>query len=556
MSTAIAHVPAQWLFASAAALLCFFFLNANELSADDAPPVDRRRHERHALTNRGDVARGRKLFLDEKLTKCLICHKLDGKGGEAGPDLSAIGGKFGRPHLIESLLEPSRQIVEGFRSSVVALASGRVVTGIVKEQSERNLALVDAEGKRHVIPAGEIAERQDGAVSLMPDGLEKALSVEQFTDLIAFLESCRAGGDATPGSSVSGGIALPRGFQAEIVATGLTGCTALETTADGRVLICEQTGALRVVKQGKLLDRPALALEVDDYWERGLIGVTVDPDFPRSPFIYLCYVARRPYPHHCISRFTMAGDEADPASELRLLAGDDQTKLGGNVPAGHQGGALHFGADGKLYIAIGEQTAGDPSQDLGTFQGKLLRINADGSVPGDNPFVEQAHGKYRAIWALGLRNPFTFAMRPGDGEMLINDVGGDKVEEVNRGLAGANYGWPLTEGPTDDPRFQTPIHSYPRASVCGAAFAPADSAWPENLRGKYFFADYIHGWIKSLDANYPERVETFATGLRNPVDLRFDIDGNLYVLLRNAWIRDDKFQRGAGSLLRITMQAD
>ena len=342
----------------------------------------------------------------------------------------------------------------------------------------------------------------------------------------------------------------------KIVATGLTGCTAMETTADDRVLICEQTGTLRVVKQGKLLEQPALTLKVDDYWERGLIGVTVDPGFPRSPFVYVCYVPREPYPHHRVSRFTMRGDVADPASEKVLLEGDDQTRLGGKVPAGHQGGALHFGRDGKLYIAIGEQTAGKPSQNLGTFQGKLLRINPDGSIPEDNPFLDRTQGKYRAIWALGLRNPFTFAIRKTNGDMCINDIGGNSFEEVNVGVAGANYGWPLNEGPVDDPRFRSPIYTYPHASVCGGDFAADDSSWPATFRGKYFFAEYIHGWIKTLDVNHPERVETFASGLRNPVDLRFGADGSLYILLRNAWVRDAKFVPGTGSLLQITPMED
>jgi glucose/arabinose dehydrogenase len=136
--------------------------------------------------------------------------------------------------------------------------------------------------------------------------------------------------------------------------------------------------------------------------------------------------------------------------------------------------------------------------------------------------------------------------------MCINDIGGDKFEEVNRGVAGGNYGWPLAEGPTDDVRFVAPIYWYPHASVCGADFAAEESPWPARYRGKYFFAEYIHGWIKTLDVNNSGQVETFATGLRNPVDLRFATDGSLYVLLRNAWVIDDKFQPGTGSLLRIS----
>src|SRR5262249_41027017 len=157
---------------------------------------------------------------------------------------------------------------------------------------------------------------------------------------------------------------------------------------------------------------------VDSEWERGLIGVTLDPDFPRNGFVYVCYVAAEPYPHHRVSRFTARGDFAAPGSERILFEGDDQRKLGGKVPAGHQGGAIHFGADGKLYVAIGDQTAGEPSQRLDTLQGKLLRLNPDGSTPGDNPFVDLARGKYRAVWATGLRNPFTFAVQPETGRIF------------------------------------------------------------------------------------------------------------------------------------------
>src|SRR5207237_4680205 len=141
-----------------------------------------------------------------------------------------------------------------------------------------------------------------------------------------------------------------------------------------------------------------------------LIDVPVDPHFPNTPDVCVCYVAAKPYPHHVISRFTAAGDVAEPGSEQILLRGDDQTKLGGSVPAGHQGGALHFGKDGKLYIAIGDQTAGKPAQALDSLLGRLLRINADGSIPDDNPFILKTSGKSSATWALGLRKPFTCAV--------------------------------------------------------------------------------------------------------------------------------------------------
>src|SRR5262249_3451985 len=162
------------------------------------------------------------------------------------------------------------------------------------------------------------------------------------------------------------------------------------------IFICEQTGALRVVKGSKLLTEPFVKLPVDSAWERGLLGVTVAPDFPKTPHVFVCYVAAKPYPHHVISRFTAAGDVAVAGSEEIRLEGDDQAKRGGSVPAGHQGGAVHFGGDGKLYVAIGDQTAGKPAQAFDSLLGRLLRLNPDGSIPEDNPFVHKTSGKYRA----------------------------------------------------------------------------------------------------------------------------------------------------------------
>ncbi len=143
---------------------------------------------------------------------------------------------------------------------------------------------------------------------------------------------------------------LPAGFAEETIATNLNAATAIAPLPDGRILIADQTGKLLVWKDGRVLDQPALALHVTDYWERGLIGVTPHPDFPRTPQIFVLYVTDRPFVHHVLSQFMVNGDIVDPASEKILLEGDDQSKLGGHLPAGHQGGPLRFGPDGKLYI--------------------------------------------------------------------------------------------------------------------------------------------------------------------------------------------------------------
>jgi uncharacterized repeat protein (TIGR03806 family) len=353
---------------------------------------------------------------------------------------------------------------------------------------------------------------------------------------------------------------LPEGFAEEVIATRITGATAMAIAPDGRVFLCEQTGALRVVKEDHRLAAPFVTLKVDSSWERGLFGVALDPGFPKQPYVYLCYVAPDPYPHHRISRFTANGDVAVPGSEIVIFTGDNQIKIGGNKPDGHQGGAIHFGKDGKLYIGIGDQTTGAPAQKIDALQGKLLRLNPDGSIPEDNPFFKSATGKYRSVWAFGLRNPFAFAVQPGTGRMLINDVGEARWEEINEAVAGANYGWPHAEGPGADKRFQGPLFAYDhgqgRSITGGAFYNPPVDQFPKTYVGKYFFADFMDNWIRVLDPDQPTDVQPFAAGLAAPVDVQVAPDGSLYVLNRNAWVIDDKFKPFTGSLLRISFVAN
>ncbi len=367
---------------------------------------------------------------------------------------------------------------------------------------------------------------------------------------------------------------VPPGFVAETIAGELNAATAIAPASDGRIFIADQTGSLVVWKDGRVLDRPALTLHVTDYWERGLIGATLDPDFPRAPYIYLLYVTERPFVHHILSRFTAAGDAFDPAfdpaSERVLLAGDDQSKLGGGIQAGHQGGILRFGADGRIYAAIGEQTAGEPAQRLDTLQGKILRLNADGTIPEDNPFFARTTGRYRAIFATGVRNPFGLAVQPkaDGGRMFFTDVGGSAFEEVNELKPGANYGWPLAEGGSTNTDFAQPLHIYPPVigqSIVGGVFYPRDpkprpeqsEAFPVNWRGKFFFGDFMKNWIKALDPDAPALSIPFAKGLNGPVATELAPDGSLLVLNRGTIWRDGKkFKPRAGSLVRIRYLGD
>lgn len=344
----------------------------------------------------------------------------------------------------------------------------------------------------------------------------------------------------------SGRIALaatvPAGFTDSVVAAGLTNPTAMAFAPDGRIFVCEQGGSLRVIKNGVLLAAPFLTVTVDSSGERGLLGVAFDPNFVSNQLVYVYYTATTPTVHNRISRFTAAGDVAMAGSETVVMDLNDLS-----TATNHNGGAVHFGTDGNLFVAVGDNANGGNAQSLSTRLGKMLRITSSGSIPLDNPFFNQATGDNRAIWALGLRNPFTFSFQTGVGRMFINDVGENTWEEINDGIAGSNYGWPTCEGFCNPPNasFRDPIFAYANdAQTCaitgGAFYNPQVIQFPGNYVGNYFFADFCGGWIQTLDPAMGNAVAGFATGISFPVDLQVSADGFLYYLAR-----------GAGSVNRI-----
>jgi len=337
---------------------------------------------------------------------------------------------------------------------------------------------------------------------------------------------------------------LPPGFT-ETSITGLNNPTAMEIAPDGRIFVCQQGGSLRVIKNGVLLSTPFLTLNVDQNGERGLLGVAFDPNFAGNNFLYVYYTVPSTPRHNRVSRFTANGDVVVPGSEQIILELDNLSSA-----TNHNGGAIHFGPDGKLYVAVGENANGSNAQTLSNRLGKMLRINSDGSIPADNPFVNTATDPNKSIWALGLRNPFTFAFQPGTGRMFINDVGEVTWEEINEGLAGSNYGWNLSEGPTSNPQFRSPLFAYLHGSSSttgcaisgGAFYNPATVQFPQSFVGKYFFADLCTGWIRLFDPS-AGTASDFASNILNPVDLKVGADGSLYYLAR-----------GSGAVFRVQFQ--
>ena len=333
--------------------------------------------------------------------------------------------------------------------------------------------------------------------------------------------------------------------------------TAMEFSPDGRLYFLKQEGIVHMLDSNGN-ESTALTLNVNRYGERGLDGIAFSPTFLTDRQVYLDYTELPPgqtidytgNTRNRVSRFTVNSDGTiDPSSEQVIVRLDEITTNE------HISGTLHFGSDGKLYVSVGDNHQPATGQDPNTRLGKLLRLNPDGSIPFDNPTeiagLGTTTGDNRAIYAAGLRNPYTFGFNPVNGKLLINDVGEDSYEEVNVGTAGANYGWPRTEGPfvvkaAKNRNFTAPLYTYQHGTaategdaITGGTFYGSNAAgrFPDAYQGKYFFGDYVNGWINMIDptnARTPVNGATpFATGTVQVADLDVGPDGALYYLDRS-----------------------
>lgn len=324
---------------------------------------------------------------------------------------------------------------------------------------------------------------------------------------------------------------LPDEFSQQRLATGLNPVT-MAFAPDGRLFLAEKDGRVLIVENDQLLPQPLLSIEVDNFNERGLSGLAVHPDFEDNGYLYVFYTVKDSN-YNRVSRFTIQSNFAQPGSEEIIL---ETEPLSGTI---HNGGAMKFGPDGKLYIATGDGAFPQNANSLSSLLGKILRLNDDGSIPEDNPYQE-LEDTYRAIWASGFRNPFTFDIHPLSGQVLVNDVGSNLFEEISSAEAGMYYGWPDLEGFNTGRQmpdnYRDPLYAYGReqgCSIVGAAFYRPDVLqFPQYYHDKYFFADYCEGYIKLLDPANPAAPEVFITGIDRPVDIEVAPDGTLYYLER------------------------
>lgn len=323
--------------------------------------------------------------------------------------------------------------------------------------------------------------------------------------------------------------APPTNFQSTlVVSNGLDGPSGFDIAPDGRIFILERTGEVKIVKDGVLLPELFADLPSVAAGDRGLIGIAFDPDFLNNHYVYFYYTGLDLL--NRLVRFNASGDVGTEGPFIMYQTTFPSEQL-------HVGGGIRFGPDGKLYFAVGDNGYHPNAQDLSNPHGKLLRINADGTIPTDNPFVGLANA-LPEIWAYGFRNPWKFSFNPYSNILYAGDVGEATTEEINKITKGGNYGWPSCEGVCNpnnasfiDPIFTWGHNGGSAAVTLGPVYN--GSLFPEEYQGRLFFGDYALGFIKTMtfDSNGGNSgVFDFDTNVGSVVELRVAPDGSLYYL--------------------------
>jgi len=300
--------------------------------------------------------------------------------------------------------------------------------------------------------------------------------------------------------------------------------TALAWAPGGRLFFAERAGRVRVFDGHSASDFARVSTSTSG--ERGLLGIAISPSFATDHFVYAFY------------------SRADDESRQRVVRWTDQggtgtspTTIVDNLPAGsdccHKGGRLAFGPDGKLYVTLGENHVAADAQNPSSLRGKILRYNADGSVPADNPF-----GSNDPVWAIGLRNPFGLAFGP-DGSLLVTDNGpsgdagtpGSGWDEVDKVVRGGNYQWPTCYGAGIHLRGNGCVGSPPawqsgREDVVPTGATFVSGKGPAGYQNDFVFCSYAESVLKVMPA---DGTRVLFNGPRCQLDVKEGPDHALYM---------------------------
>lgn len=262
-------------------------------------------------------------------------------------------------------------------------------------------------------------------------------------------------------------------FGVEVIASNLEIPWSLAFAPDGRLFFTERPGRVRIMSGGAVLAEPALVLDdVFAQGEAGVLGLTLHPDFQQNRLIYLVYTARHPT-RRAVNRVVRYREVNNRLGEPAVLLDD----MAGNTI--HDGARIKFGPDSKLYVTMGDANTAPIAQDLASPNGKILRMNEDGTMPADNPFPS-------LVYSYGHRNPQGIDWHPVTGDLWETEHGATGNDEVNLIQPGANYGWPIIQGDQTGARMEPPVLFFtPAVAPSGASFYRG-SAIPA-FRNDFFF---------------------------------------------------------------------
>jgi aldose sugar dehydrogenase len=313
-------------------------------------------------------------------------------------------------------------------------------------------------------------------------------------------------------------------FAVQVFATGLEIPWGMAFAPDGRLFVTERPGRVRIIESGRLL-APALVLDdVAAVGEAGTLGLTLHPQFGSNRFVYIAYTARLPN-GAMVNRVVRYREVGNTLGERAVILD------GLNANTIHDGSRVRFGPDGKLYVTMGDAASPSIAQDLGSLNGKILRLNEDGTHPSDNPFPSP-------IWSYGHRNPQGIDWHPVTGDLWETEHGQIGNDEVNRIEAGRNYGWPIIEGDATRAGMETPLLSFsPAIAPSGASFYTGNliPAFRNNLFFTALRGEHLHR--VRLDPANPRRVaanERLVDGRYGRIrDVITGLDGALYFSTNN-----------------------
>lgn len=308
---------------------------------------------------------------------------------------------------------------------------------------------------------------------------------------------------------------------------------------DGRILVTERTGKLRTIVEGKLRPEPVAGLPpIEEVGQGGLLGIALHPDYANNRWVYLSYAEKDPNADGHRTAVARFKDQGDRFTDMQVVFRGDTVRS-----RHHFGSRIVFGSDGKMYVTIGDRGRQDTAQDLNGLNGKVFRLNDDGTVPADNPFVGR-QGVRPEIFTYGNRNAQGMAMQPGTGAIWSVEHGPQGGDEINLMRAGVNYGWPVItygrtyglgqkigEGTAKEGMEQPKAYFVPSLAIAGMTFY--DGAQLPNWTGDMVIALLAGGLVRADIEG--DRVVAMERVLEDELGRTRDVavgpDGHLYALI-------------------------